>query len=485
MINKAIHWGILGAGKISYRFAESLKNEASSELVAVALRCEEKAMLFQEKYPCKRVYFEYEALLEDNEIDAIYLALPHGLHKEWAIKALNKKKAVLCEKPAVLNGAEMQEILDIARANNCLFMEAMKSRFVPIFKKIQTLVETDKIGTLQHIDTSQCVEFPFDHLKDSYHTKPNEGGALLDSGIYCASWIEFFTREPLRVNKTYADVRQGIDYYVESFLESAQGVTARLEVSFIQNKPRNATLVGDKGSIEIFDLHRPQKIVVTSQGNEEIIEMPYEHDDFYGEISHFVELLKEGKTESDIMSLDASLHCAEVLDKVRKEFTDYDESCLKILEKQEELLQYDSFSSADALELGQIIARLAQEYHGEVAIQIVRERDETIIFQYIMDSKSSRNLRFMEGKRKAALVSKHASIYPGIEYKVTNKLEPKLSYENGCLPVGGAFPIRVSNEWVATVLVSGLHEGKDHELLVRSLSEHLKILIPDFTKALI
>lgn len=485
MSQKVIRWGILGAGKVSYRFAESLKNESSSELVAIALRNKEKAELFLEKYPCNHVYFDYEELIEDDEIDAIYLSLPHSLHKEWAIKALNKKKAVLCEKPAAMNAEDMQEIRDAAQANRCLFMEAMKFRFVPAFKEIKTLIDSGRIGKLQHIDTSYCVEIPTDLLKDSYHTKACEGGALLDVGIYCAGWIEFLIKEPIQAKKTYADVRNGIDYYVECFLESSSGVTARIEVSFKRSKLKKTILVGEKGSIEIFDMHRPQKFIITTQDSKETIEVPYIYDDFFGEITHFVELLKADNTESNIMLLEDSIRCAEILDKVRNEFTNYDEACLNILKKQEELLQYNSFSSEDAMELGQIIVQLAREYNGEVAIQIVREKDELVIFQYIMNSKSMRNIRFMEGKRKAALISKHASIYPGIENKVTNKLNPKISYENGSIPVGGAFPIRINNEWIATVLISGLHEGKDHELLVHAISKHLNKVVPDFNKALI
>ena len=91
-----IRWGILGAGKIATRFAASLEQEPNSILKAIAVRKEEKARQFQEKFEVEKIYLDYDALIEDEEIDAIYLSLPHGLHKDWAIKALKAHKAVLC-----------------------------------------------------------------------------------------------------------------------------------------------------------------------------------------------------------------------------------------------------------------------------------------------------------------------------------------------------------------------------------------------------
>ena len=136
-----IRWGILGAGKIANRFADSLAKDPDSILYAVSGRSREKLEAFAAKHPCEKIYVSYDEMLDDGDIDAVYLSLPHVLHREWAVRALQKKKAVLCEKPAALNEAEMREIADCAMANDTLFMEAMKPRFVPAYGKLKQMIE--------------------------------------------------------------------------------------------------------------------------------------------------------------------------------------------------------------------------------------------------------------------------------------------------------------------------------------------------------
>ena len=108
-----IRWGILGAGNIAHRFARSLQNEEDSILYAISGRSQEKLDVFQQEFPCEKTYVGHENMLNDDQVDAIYLALPHGMHKEWAIAALSRGIHVLCEKPAVLTEAEMKEIRKI------------------------------------------------------------------------------------------------------------------------------------------------------------------------------------------------------------------------------------------------------------------------------------------------------------------------------------------------------------------------------------
>lgn len=478
-----IRWGILGAGKIAGRFAASLQNEKRSVLEAIAVRREEKALAFRERFSFERYYTDYEKLLEDEAVDAIYLALPHGLHKEWAIKAMRKGKAVLCEKPAALSAAEMREIAAVSRETRVLFMEAMKTRFVPLYPEIREIVQSGKIGKLTSIETTLCFLLPAD-MTSTYHTQKGQGGCLLDSGIYCAGWLEEFAGYPLKLDKVYAKVAQDVDMYVDARL-SGQVCPARLETSFDRSKPKDAVLHGAKGDIHVYDLHRCQRADVTIGGKTVTLERPYEHDDFYGQIRHFVDLLESGRGESDIMSLEHSCRCAEILDVVRAGYTEYDRHDLEILEAEEELLQYESFTSKEALELGNHLVELLKEYDGELAIRITRESDHAVVFQYIMDSKSERNLGFIEGKQKVLELTGHSSLYAAIQAKVDGYLPERLSRENGCAAAGGAFPIRVNGQQVAVLAVSGLHEGKDHEIIVRALSDILGKETPCFYKAMV
>ena len=312
-----VHWGILGAGKIAGRFAESLVNEPRSILSAIAARKEEKALSFIEKHSADRYYLSYDELLEDGTIDAIYLSLPHALHKEWAIKALCHKKAVLCEKPATLSSRDMLDIKTAAIDNNTLFMEAMKSRFVPLYGEVIRLIDEGKIGTLQSIDSSLCIKANTE--KATYHFQKGQGGALYDSGIYCASWIQSFAEGDAILTDIRTVFKDGVDIHVDATLKF-RNLYAHLETAFDEMRDKNTILQGDEGRIIIYDHHRPQRALLQTDYIETLIEKPYIYDDFYTEISHFVDLIEKGETQSPVMSLNDSVSCAAILDTIRHAF---------------------------------------------------------------------------------------------------------------------------------------------------------------------
>lgn len=474
-----VRWGILGAGKIAHRFCESLGREPESELKAISCRTEEKGAAFAKEYHADRYYLNHDSLLADPEVDAVYLALPHGLHREWAVKALKAGKAVLCEKPAALSEGEMREIAEAARESGVLFMEAMKTRFVPLYGRLKELIASGAIGEIVEVKTSLCNEIPVEKTASTYHREPGQGGALLDAGIYCASWLEdFLPGEPVLEN-IRAVIRNEVDEYVDASLEF-EGRRAKLECAFDRKKPRQALIVGTEGSVEVQELHRTQSMTVRIEGKEpQVIEVPYEIDDFYGQIHHFVTCLKEGRTESDVMPLAASVRCARILDVIRRGFV-YTPRCLEVLKEQEEALKFERFGSREALCLGTAIAELAGEYDREISVRITREADGAVLFQYMMDSKGPRNEQFMEGKRRAVLDTGHCSLWPFVEHKINGSWQEMFEKGRTSLPAGGAFPIRVGEEQVATVAVSGLHEGKDHELVIRGLEKVLEKKVREF-----
>ena len=317
-----VRFGILGAGNIAHRFSSSLAHVTNTELVAAACRTKKKAEAFLAEVPHAtgaRAYGSYDELLADQSVDAIYLALPHAHHKQWAIKALHAGKAVLCEKPAMLSAQEMLEVAEVSRKTDVLFMEAMKPRFVPIYAPV--LNELSHIGPLVSIEATLCNDMlGLVEGTGSYHMTPGPGaGVLLDCGTYCASWIEAFCPGPHKITSVSGALKDGIDVYADAHLTNGS-VSARLECAFDRAKPRCATLIGEHGRIVVDELHRPQSATLLIDGKEpRVLDIPYEVDDFFGEISHFVDLLRNGKTESPIMSLDDSVACAALLDAIRAE----------------------------------------------------------------------------------------------------------------------------------------------------------------------
>lgn len=315
-----VRFGILGAGNIAHRFAQSLAHEPRASLVAASCRTQEKAEAFLSEVPHAkdaRAYASYDQLLGDPAIDAIYLALPHALHCKWAVRALNRDKAVLCEKPATLYAAEMSRIADVARSCDRLFMEAMKPRFVPLYVNVIDALEL--LGPIHHIEATLCNDMlGMVEGSGSYHMSSGPGsGVLLDCGIYCASWITAFCPEPLSLTSCESRRVNGIDVYANALLAKGP-VMARLECAFDRAKPRTATLVGERGRLVVEELHRPTRAILYLDDMEpRTIDAPYEVDDFFGEIRHFVDLVEEEKSESPIMSLSDSIACAALLDTIR------------------------------------------------------------------------------------------------------------------------------------------------------------------------
>lgn len=336
MTEKDVRWGIVGAGRIAHRFARSLALEPRSELVAISCRSSARAAAFaaQHGVPEEGTLSDealggvagsaHAALLARPDVDAVYLALPHSMHLEWAVAALRAGKAVLCEKPLCADAAQARSLVDAARGGTTLLMEAMKTRFTPLYRRVRELVAEGAIGELLRVeallenDMGDRIARGGDYLSD-----PDGGGILLDSGIYCASWVEDYLPGPLGVVRARARWDHGVDCFVDAEIASAGGdgaPTARLVTAADEGGPRTARLVGTTGEIVVDDMHRPQRARIERAGAAPVeLDLPYPVDDFHDEIEHFVDLLLAGRAESDVMPLAASLRCAELLDAVRRE----------------------------------------------------------------------------------------------------------------------------------------------------------------------
>lgn len=315
-----IRFGILGAGNIAHRFAASLAKVEGAELVAASRRTAEKAAAFLAEVPCApgaRAYGDHEALLADPEVDAIYLALPHDLHHAWALRALDAGKAVLCEKPAMLSEAEAVEVTAAARERGLLFMEAMKTRFVPLHPHVVDAVGA--LGPVARVHASLCNDALASYrTRDTYILGGGPGsGVLLDCGIYCASWLDELLPGEIVVERVDTAFYEGSDVYVDAHM-TIGGVAAELECACDRARPRQLVVEGERGVLTVDDLHRPQHAELRIAGEPtRVLDAPYEVDDFYGQITHFCALMRAGDIESPLMPHAATCRCARILDAIR------------------------------------------------------------------------------------------------------------------------------------------------------------------------
>lgn len=313
-----INWGILGAGHIAHRFAKSLAHVEDAKLYAVSRRSMEKAREFGDLYNSEVYYDNNQNLLNDPNIDVVYIALPHQLHLEWAQKALKAGKAVLCEKPAALTSLEMKQIAEVASTEQRFFMEAMKNRFTPAANSIKELIQSGTIGEVQEINTSFCIDL--DEASATYHLEPVHGGCLLDIGIYNISLIEEYLGESYSVSMIEANtLPNGVETYVNTIIES-DTITATIECGFDRDKENRAIITGSKGTLVIPDFHRPHSYTLLKENSTEpqTVEIPYDVDDFYGEITHVMECLKHQQIESPIHPLTSSIRLAKIVDDIKQ-----------------------------------------------------------------------------------------------------------------------------------------------------------------------
>ena len=186
-----IKWGILGCGRIAGKFAADLKLVEDAELVALGSRSMEKASAFAETYPAKKIYGSYEELAADPDVDAIYIATPHSHHHEHTLLCLQHHKAVLCEKAFAINARQASEMIREARERKVFLMEALWTRYLPIYGQIREWLDAGLVGDVKYLNAT----FGFVAPKaedDRWYSPELAGGTLLDMGIYpitVSQWV--------------------------------------------------------------------------------------------------------------------------------------------------------------------------------------------------------------------------------------------------------------------------------------------------------
>lgn len=225
---KKVRWGILSTAKIGReKVIPAMQKAANCEVVAIASRNIEQAKDTAVKQNISRYYGSYEELLDDEEIDAVYIPLPNHLHVPWAIKALAANKHVLCEKPIALSVLEASELLVASKQKpNLKIMEAFMYRFHPQWAQVKKLIADGAIGQLKNIH-SMFSYFNTD-AGNIRNKKEIGGGGLMDIGCYCISQSRYvFNEEPASV---YGSLQYDPDLYIDSLASGILNFTSGTSV---------------------------------------------------------------------------------------------------------------------------------------------------------------------------------------------------------------------------------------------------------------
>ncbi len=280
-----IKWGILAPGNIAKAFAKGVKASATGELVAVGSRSQEKADKFADEFGIATRHASYEALLADPNVQAVYIATPHPWHAEWAIKAAEAGKHIVCEKPMGMNAAEVMAIIEAAQNNKVFLMEAFMYRSHPQIAKMLELIKSGAIGEVRLIQST----FGFNaNYQEGSRMLDNDlgGGGILDVGCYPVSISRLIAgaaigadvAEPVEVKgSAKLHATQHTDEWAAATLKFASGIVAQVATSVQVNQDNVTRVYGSTGSILLSDPWIPSRngesceMVVSANGKTETL----------------------------------------------------------------------------------------------------------------------------------------------------------------------------------------------------------------------
>ncbi len=258
-MTEKLTWGILGTGNIANTFARGLASSQTGTLLAVGSRTQASADEFGEKWNVSHRHASYEALLADTEVQAIYISTPHPFHAEWAIKAAEAGKHVLCEKPIGLNAAEAMAIIEAARRNDVFLMEAFMYRCHPQTTKLVELIRSGVIGEIRIIQAAFSFATRFD-LASRLLNNTLGGGGILDVGGYCASMARLIAgaatgkpfADPLQVTgAAHIGPLSRVDEYATATLTFPGDILAQLLTGVQLQAKEEVHILGTQGSISV------------------------------------------------------------------------------------------------------------------------------------------------------------------------------------------------------------------------------------------
>ena len=329
MEKKTVRWGVLGCSGIGKsRTIPGLLACENAELYAIAGRNEEKLKAYAEPFAPKKLYTDYQALLDDENVDAVYLPLPNGIHMEWVKKAAAAGKHILCEKPMALTEEQVREMFAAAKEHGVLLEEAYAYRHAQLVQKVKEIVDSGAIGRIRYLESKHST---FDTNRSGIrYQKGNGGGAVYDVTCYNVSLASYlFGKDPEDMSVYCGfDKETGVDVSDAVMLRYEEGVTAMLYAGLDAYRRGCYSVLGETGRIDVdhkFNSSGVCHIRVSTgarpQGAEYVDETTTEYtiwvdDNYKKEIELFSDAVLNGSALT--VSEEESLRTARVCDATRR-----------------------------------------------------------------------------------------------------------------------------------------------------------------------
>ena len=272
-------WGIISTAHINRLVLAGARESDRVEMVGVASRDQARAEAYARQHGIERAYGSYEALLEDPDIDAVYISLPNSLHVEWSVRSLEAGKHVLCEKPLDRRPEEVGRAFDAAERSGRILMEAFMYRHNPQTARLTKLVADGAIGTLRSIRAA--FSFSLDEVENVRLAADLDGGALMDVGCYCVSGSRLVAGEPERVYGEQVVGESGVDVLFAGTMRFPGDVVAQFDCGFVLPDRDELEVVGSEGSLFLDDPWHARTPVIEVRREDGVEEVALEPQDSY------------------------------------------------------------------------------------------------------------------------------------------------------------------------------------------------------------
>ncbi len=312
--------GIIGAGWIADKMAEALSPLDEAEVLAIASRSLEKTRQFADERGISRAYGSYEELVEDPDVDLVYVATPHSHHYPHARLALEHGKPVLVEKAFTANAREAEALLTLAHERHLFITEAIWTRYMPLSMKVKEIMDSGIIGEPRILTATLCYEM---EQKERIIRPDLCGGALLDLGVYVLNFARmYFGTDIVRTVTNCHLGPSGMDMMESISLSFRDGRMANLQAGCLTLNDRQGIISGKEGYIRIDNVNCPERIEVWR--NYELVEV-YERPEgmvngYEYQVLECKRCLEAGLTESPMMPHEETLSIMRQMDALRKDW---------------------------------------------------------------------------------------------------------------------------------------------------------------------
>lgn len=311
-----MNWGFIGFGRIARKFLESL-NAVEGE-VPYAFASRSNADALQKEFPEVKIYDSYEGLLNDTEVDIVYISTTHNFHCQNVIESLEAGKHVLCEKPMGISSTEILKMTDVAKTSGKFLMEAMWMRFLPAYRQAIARAKSGEIGKVQYITASFGFRSEDKLTKDGRLLNPDlAGGALFDVGVYPLTIVsDLFGWVPENFKAHAIKSDTGVDETIQIQFDFGGQRMAQVLGSIGLHTNKEACIYGDEGFIKLPFFWKAESYQIVKGEDTTYFEAPYLSSGYVHEIQEVVSCVKQGKIESDLFTLNDSLMSARLVESI-------------------------------------------------------------------------------------------------------------------------------------------------------------------------